>query len=269
MTFVAAKDAEAKLLNVGYAFEQATKVRQAPSFTNPSMFRCVEGSTFYAPHHCHPGDLASPTADGPNETATAGDVGGTVPATLSLTLGAPATFGAFTPGVAREYTAASTATVISTAGDATLSVSDPGHLMNGAFSLPQPLRVEFSKATWTAPVSNDVVAVTFKQAIGANDALRTGSYSKTLTFTLATTKATVISTAGDAKLSVSDPGSLMNGAFSLPQPLRVEFSKATWTAPVANELVDVTFKQAIGANDALRTGSYSKTLTFTLSTTMP
>ena len=29
-------------------------------------------------------------------------VGGTVPATLSLTLGAPATFGAFTPGVARD-----------------------------------------------------------------------------------------------------------------------------------------------------------------------
>ena len=46
----------------------------------------------------------------------------------------------------------------------------------------------------------------------------------------------------------------MNGAFSLPQPLRVEFSKATWTAPVSNDVVDVTFKQAIGANDALRTG---------------
>jgi hypothetical protein len=33
--------------------------------------------------------------------------------------------------------------------------------------------------------------------------------------------------------------------------------------------VAVTFSQAIGANDALRTGSYSKTLTFTLSTTTP
>ncbi len=49
----------------------------------------------------------------------------------------------------------------------------------------------------------------------------------------------------------------------------MEFSKATWTAPVSNDVVDVTFKQAIGANDALRTGTYSKTLTFTLSTTMP
>ena len=77
-------------------------------------------------------------------------VGATVPATLSLTLGAPATFGAFTPGVAREYTASTTANVISTAGDAALSVSpQPAHLANGAFTLPQPLQVEFSKASWT------------------------------------------------------------------------------------------------------------------------
>ena len=75
---------------------------------------------------------------------TQGGVGGTVPATLSLTLGTPATFGAFTPGVAREYDASTTANVISTAGNATLSVSDPdtvatGRLVNGAFSLPQPV----------------------------------------------------------------------------------------------------------------------------------
>ena len=49
-------------------------------------------------------------------------VGGTVPATLSLSLGAPATFGAFAPGVDRTYDASTTANVISTAGDATLSV---------------------------------------------------------------------------------------------------------------------------------------------------
>ena len=34
----------------------------------------------------------------------------------------------------KEYTAATTANVISTAGDAALSVSDPGHLTNGAFT---------------------------------------------------------------------------------------------------------------------------------------
>ena len=54
-------------------------------------------------------------------------------------------------------------------------MSEPGHLTNGAFSLPQPLRVELSKTTLerrrcpTTPVT-----ITFKQAIGASDALRTG-----------------------------------------------------------------------------------------------
>ena len=37
---------------------------------------------------------------------TDGGVGGTVPATLALTLGTPAAFGAFTPGVAKDYTRA-------------------------------------------------------------------------------------------------------------------------------------------------------------------
>jgi len=152
------------------------------------MFRCVPGSTFFSPHHCHPGDALSPTADGPFETPVAGDVGGTVTATLALTLAAPAaTFGAFTPGVAKDYTASTTANVISTAGDATLTSSDPGHLMNGAFALPSALEVSFSKSTWTGPTSNESVTIGFKQHISAGDALRTGSYSKTLTFTLSTT----------------------------------------------------------------------------------
>ena len=111
-----------------------------------------------------------------------------MPATLSLSLGTPATFGSFTPGVAKEYTATTSATVTShRRRTATLSVSEPGHLVNGAFSLPQPLRVELAKTAWTAPVSNDGVPVTFRQAIGAGDALRTGTYSRTLTFTLSTT----------------------------------------------------------------------------------
>jgi hypothetical protein len=126
------------------------------------------------------------------ETAVGGTVGGTVPATLALTLGAAAQFGPFTPGLAKEYTATTAATVISSAGDATLTVTDPsstatGHLVNGAFSLPQPLQGLGVVKTWTAPTSNEAVPVTFKQAIGATDALRTGAYSKTLTFTLSTT----------------------------------------------------------------------------------
>jgi amidase len=124
-------------------------------------------------------------------------VGGMVPATLALTLGAPATFGAFTPGVAKEYAAATTANVISTAGDAMLSIADPsavatGHLVNGTFSLPSPLKaaglpLPASVKTWAAPTSNEAVPIAFTQAIGAADALRTGTYAKTLTFTLSTT----------------------------------------------------------------------------------
>ena len=133
-------------------------------------------------------------------------------ATLSLTLGTPASFGAFTPGITKTYESATTANVISTAGDALLSVADPsstatGHLVNGAFSLPQPLQARARNAantgtaynnvgssasplnllTYGGPVSNDQVALQFSQLINSGDALRTGSYSKTLTFTLSTT----------------------------------------------------------------------------------
>jgi hypothetical protein len=125
-------------------------------------------------------------------TFAPGIVGGSVPATLALTLGAPASFPAFTPGMAKEYTATTNATVISSAGDATLSVADPstnhpGYLVNGAFALPQPLQGLGIVKTYAGPVSNDVVPVTFKQSIAATDALRTGAYTKTLTFTLSTT----------------------------------------------------------------------------------
>jgi hypothetical protein len=136
---------------------------------------------------------------------TQGTVGGTVPATLSLSLGAPAAFGPFTPGVAHDYTASTTANVTSTAGDATLSVSDPdtahpGHLVNGAFALAQPLQASAGGGafatvggtpaailTYAGPVTNDQPAIGFKQPIGAGDPLRTGTYAKTLTFTLSTT----------------------------------------------------------------------------------
>ncbi len=141
-----------------------------------------------------------------------GTVGGSVPATLSLSLGTPATFGSFLPGVGQTYTAGTTANVISSAGDALLSVSDPsatatGRLVNGAFSLAAPVRARATSArgtgsafaavggsssptsllTYSGPASNDSVTLSFEQAIGANEALRTGSYSKSLTFTLSTT----------------------------------------------------------------------------------
>jgi hypothetical protein len=115
-----------------------------------------------------------------------GGVGGSVPATLSLSLSGPASFGAFTPGADRTYSASTTANVTSTAGDAALSAS-PATLSNGAFRLAEPVTVTPAKAAWTGPVSNDTFAIAFAQHIGANEALRTGAYSATVTFTLSTT----------------------------------------------------------------------------------
>ena len=89
--------------------------------------------------------------------------------------------------MAETYTASTTATVTSSAGDATLSVSEPGHLHQRRLQLPQPLQMTLAKSTWTGPTSNEAVNVGFTQRIGATDALRTGAYSKTLTFTLSTT----------------------------------------------------------------------------------
>ena len=43
----------------------------------------------------------------------------------------------------------------------------------------------------------------------------------------------------------------------------------TWSGPVANDVLAIPFKQTIAATEPLRTGSYSATLTFTLSTTSP
>jgi levanase len=124
---------------------------------------------------------------GAREASTAGAVGATVAPTLSFTLSGPARFAAFVPGTEQDYIARTDAKVISTAGDATLSVSDLGHLANGPYELPEPLRVELSETAWSAPVSNADVGITFKQRVKRTDPLRTGSYGRTLTFTLATT----------------------------------------------------------------------------------
>jgi hypothetical protein len=140
-------------------------------------------------------------------TAATGTVGGTVPATLSLSLGSvPATFAPFIPGRAADYFATTTANVISTAGDAALSVADPssnatGRLVNGSFALTERVQAGVGGTyaavggssspttikTWSAPTSNEAVTIGFKQSILANEPLRTGTYSKTLTFTLSTT----------------------------------------------------------------------------------
>jgi hypothetical protein len=196
IAFTGTAGSDAELLALGYAYEQATKLRLPPSQTNPSLWRCVPGSAFTA-HSCAPGEPA-------NETPVATDVSVTVPATLSLALASPtANLGVFQPGVARDYETTLGATVTSTAGSATLSVHDPGatpgRLVNGAFALPKPLELKagggafgalggapLALLNYPAPVSNDAVTISLRQPIGATDGLRTGRYGKTVVFTLST-----------------------------------------------------------------------------------
>jgi hypothetical protein len=156
--------------------------------------------------------LASSTVQYQVTETGSGGGGGDVPATLDLTLGTPTAFAPFVPGVAQDYTSTVTAQILSTALDTTLTVADAGEtnvgkMVNGTFALPQTVQVGAVKAATGAPtefkplggMSNpttlltyaDPVSgtanVTFKQSVAATDALRTGSYSKTLTFTLSTT----------------------------------------------------------------------------------
>jgi hypothetical protein len=152
-----------------------------------------------------------------------GGAGGSTPATLNLSLGQPGVFAPFVPGVANDYTTTVTMGILSTAGDAVLSVADPsgantGRLVNGAFALAAPLQIAGSRPAQTdpdtgqpipvpapvfAPVGgsanpttlltydgplNETDTITFKQPINQTESLRTGAYSKTLTFTLSTTQ---------------------------------------------------------------------------------
>jgi sugar phosphate isomerase/epimerase len=164
------------------------------------------------------------TSDSPTESVllaarstgdALGSVGGTVPSVLNLNVtNTGGSFGAFVPALARTYDTALAATATTTTGDATLSVTDwsttaPGHLVNGAFSLPQALQVRalaegdapttafqplaettgqlVDLRSWSSPMTSAPVTLGFRQGIGATDVLRAGTYSKTVTFTLSTT----------------------------------------------------------------------------------
>lgn len=130
-------------------------------------------------------------------------IGGTVGAVLALELGTAPSFGAFTPGLPRTYTATSTATVTTTLRDARLTVADAdttatGRLVNGDSALATPLRVAAdggAPAALSAPVTlrtfpravaGEDVSLAYEQTIGAREGIEVGSYAKTLTFSLST-----------------------------------------------------------------------------------
>ena len=87
--------------------------------------------------------------------------------------------------------------------------------------------------------------------------------------------------------SATAPGRLVNGTFALAAPVQAKATNAanpstafapigatpvtllSYAAPASLDQVTIGVRQSIGANEALRTGTYAKTLTFTLSTTTP
>ncbi len=197
IAFTGTAYSEAKLLAFGYAYEQATKLRKPPSEINPSLWRCVPGNAY----------TVTTRACAPNEPANADVIAGTVSGTVPATLVADARHAGDLRRVHAgrgdgTYTASTTANVISTAGDATLSVADPssnatGRLVNGvvlagagaagAREQRRLARSAVEDATPAVRSPTTLVTITFRQAIGANEPLRTGAYAKTLTFTLSTT----------------------------------------------------------------------------------
>ena len=151
--------------------------------------------------------LTGSSEPGPLSTDTT--IGGEVPGMLALTVPGPWSLGTFVPGVGRNYDVTIGVGVTSTAGDATLVLADrtgtaAGYLVNGTTPLAQPLQVRAPTAddpapaytpldatprtlrSYAGPVTNDGVQVDVRQAIGAAEPLRAGTYSKALTFTLST-----------------------------------------------------------------------------------
>ena len=199
-----------------------------------------------------------------------------VPAILSLTVGAAPVFGVFTPGVARDYDATTSANVISTVPEATLSVQDAsgiaplGHLVNGAFSLPQPLQARAQNAsnpgtafasvtgspttllTYGGPISNDAVTLAFRQRINANDALLEGTYSKQITITLSTTTPCEMSTS--VTLNVNGTGSTSSPAVTCG-PLIADLIESVEALNLPSGTENNLLKKLRGAQAALDNGN--------------
>ncbi|WP_053226959.1 ThuA domain-containing protein [Solirubrobacter soli] len=152
------------------------------------------------------------TSTPPDSTNVDVPVGGNVPTVLALNIGAVPSLGTFQPGVAKDYEASVSASVVSSASAAALTVRDTsatatGRLVNGTAALTQPLQVNATDATQTTsafaplsttgaalpllalstPVGLHPVTIGFKQPIAATEGLLRGNYAKTLTFTLSAT----------------------------------------------------------------------------------
>ena len=163
------------------------------SFLEPAFLQHLLGGLEVAT-----GYKADPTC-GVVETNTPGDIAGNVPATLALTIGAPASFGTFVPAVARDYESSLVANVVSTASAVHAERPRPElhrhrEARQRARALASPLQIKATNRavtnaafaplrsdrsplrllSYTGPVSNDPVTIGFRQSIAATEPLLHG-----------------------------------------------------------------------------------------------
>jgi len=209
-----ASDADGDALTYSWDFGDATPTSTSanPSHTYAAVGNYAAKVTVSDGHGGSANATVNVTVVGSTQQQTdvPSDVVATVPSVLALSLGPNASFGAVTPGVTKDYASSVTGLVTSTAGSAALTVSDssptaPGRLVNGSYSLTQPVQVQASDSAHPAAafgpvsaspltvlsldtaVSADPIVIGLKQSVGANELLRAGAYTKTLTFTLSST----------------------------------------------------------------------------------
>ncbi|MDA0180180.1 hypothetical protein OJ997_07730 [Solirubrobacter phytolaccae] len=141
-------------------------------------------------------------------------INASVEATMGLSLPGTLNFGAFVPGIAKSYEANIAASITTNTADTTLSVFDPsatntGRLVNGTRALATPLTIKFASGNGATGLAGGPVGGTaaptpllsyaspsntarsatlfFQQKIAANETLQSGTYGKTLVFTMSTT----------------------------------------------------------------------------------
>jgi hypothetical protein len=203
--------APGQVVNAAYVCEDAVGVTlcEGTKANGAALDTAIAGGTYTFVVNAR--DAAGNTASETRHYTVSGEPG-SAPAVLSLTLGAPPLFAPFAPALDRVYTTTLQATIASSAANARLTVADanptaPGYLVNGAFALAQPLQASGASTiagstpgapapvgaqpstllTYNGPVGNDAATISFSQAIAKTESLRTGTYSKTLTYTLTST----------------------------------------------------------------------------------
>ncbi len=243
-------------------------------------------------------DTTAPTTTASvSPTPSGGQVNG--PATVTLnatdaTSGVASTRYSIDGGAAKTYAAPFTITAGGLHTVTYASVDQAGNTEG-----TKALTIQVNPQATTSPTGNvpSVLALSIGSVAPTFGAFTAGvaqTYSATVGATATATAASSILTAADT--SATAPGHLVNsaasdGPYALAQGLQVDATSTnasasgggvyrdltlanpaailSYVAPVSDDAVTIGFHQPIAAGDPLRTGNYTKTVVFTLSTDTP